>query len=346
MLKEGVLNVDSSNITDNRKLRKKRKIEVDEVMKESNTGLSEKIEDEVKSGNATETGEEERSNDVLTQNDESMLNILTSLLSDNSSYNISMPTLRDCSTEGLINTSTNNSLSVDIPAQEEEIEGPTVVTTAEGRIEGYFCSDVVFNLSRRVLTDIEIKVLEKGLGYVPTPSRIDEAQLREDFNDFARKMRCKWFFRDEISQDFSDIPAFRPKSNWNPPKGHLCLELFLSTVEEEIFSLLPGKATSFNLSKEEWKAMRGLKEDSGIIIKSADKGSCVVVWDRSDYLEEGRKQLEDRNTYEEVKFDSNDLSGLVRKSNEIFRKLYSRKTITEKELTVSTFCTTLRTVPT
>ena len=35
-------------------------------------------------------------------------------------------------------------------------------TTYENRLTGYFCSDTVFNLSRKVLSDAEIKVLEKG----------------------------------------------------------------------------------------------------------------------------------------------------------------------------------------
>ena len=39
--------------------------------------------------------------------------------------------------------------------------------TSEGRISGYFCLDTVFNLSHRVLTETEIKVLEKGLDYAP-----------------------------------------------------------------------------------------------------------------------------------------------------------------------------------
>ena len=33
------------------------------------------------------------------------------------------------------------------------------------RLKGYFCSDTVFNLCGRVLSDSEIKVLEKGLDF-------------------------------------------------------------------------------------------------------------------------------------------------------------------------------------
>ena len=50
------------------------------------------------------------------------------------------------------------------------------------RLKGYFCADTVFNLSQKVLTAIEIE--ERGLGFVPTPNLINEADLRRDFEDF------------------------------------------------------------------------------------------------------------------------------------------------------------------
>ena len=38
---------------------------------------------------------------------------------------------------------------------------PRYGITSEERLEGYFCSNTVFNLSRTVLTDTEIRILEK-----------------------------------------------------------------------------------------------------------------------------------------------------------------------------------------
>ena len=38
-----------------------------------------------------------------------------------------------------------------------------LMLTSEGGISGYFCSDAVFNLSHKKLTETEIKVFEKGL---------------------------------------------------------------------------------------------------------------------------------------------------------------------------------------
>ena len=109
--------------------------------------------------------------------------------------------------------------------------------------------------------------------------------------------------------------------------------MFLSKLENELFSFLPGKPQAYNLTKEEWVAMRSLAEDRSIIIKPADKGSCVVVWDREDYLPEGYKQLSDTSTYTEVKkYNDKLLLQLTEKSNKFFKRLYNNKLIGEKEL--------------
>ena len=45
----------------------------------------------------------------------------------------------------------------------------------------HFCSKTVLNLSRKVLTETEIRILEKGLGFAPTPTKINEIDLKRDF---------------------------------------------------------------------------------------------------------------------------------------------------------------------
>ena len=65
------------------------------------------------------------------------------------------------------------------------------LATAENRLCGYFCSETIFNLSHQVLTDAKIKVLEGSLDFVPIQRKINEPELRRDFNELCRRMRLK-----------------------------------------------------------------------------------------------------------------------------------------------------------
>ena len=67
----------------------------------------------------------------------------------------------------------------------------------------------------------------------------------------------------------------------------VAIEIYLSRLEAEIFSL-DKKLSYSNLTKEERQAIYSLRDDTSIIIKEADKGSGIVVWDREDYLAEAR----------------------------------------------------------
>ena len=205
-------------------------------------------------------------------------------------------------------------------------------SSGSDRISEYFCSDTVFNLSKKALTDIEIKVLEKGLDYAPIQNKINEPELRKDFEDFCRRMRLKWNFRNEPTPSFSEKPVFAPKLTWKPPKGHPNLEVFLSQVERKLFEIANTSLGYSNFSKEEWQAMRELANDRSIVIKKADKGSCVVVWDRSDYIAEAEKQLSDQNVYRDVGFKDKILQDLADSSNKLFQILKRKGSITEKEL--------------
>ena len=67
------------------------------------------------------------------------------------------------------------------------------------------------------------------------------------------------------------------------------------------------------------------------VIKPADKGSCVVAWDRTGYLIEVEKHLNDSNTYKEVNFGDNELVELVEESNNIIFKRFLSKKCTSSE---------------
>ena len=150
------------------------------------------------------------------------------------------------------------------------------------------------------MTDIEINILEKGLDFAPIQNKINEPELSTDFEECCRRMRIKWYFCNDISENFSEKPEFTPKSKLKPPKGHPSLEVFLRHIEKELFELAESPLNYF--SKEEWQAMMLLVNDRIVVLKKADRSSCVVVWDCEDYIEEAKGQLGDVTVYKDIVF--------------------------------------------
>ena len=75
------------------------------------------------------------------------------------------------------------------------------------------------------------------------------------------------------------INRFKKKSKLNPKRKDTAIEIYLSRLEEEMFSL-DKKLNYSNLTKEERQAIYSLRDDTLIIIKEADKGSGIMAWDR------------------------------------------------------------------
>ena len=85
-----------------------------------------------------------------------------------------------------------------------------------------------------------------------------------------------------------------------------------------------------DLTKGERDAIYSLKNGSSIIIKEADKGCAVVVWDRDDYLREGKNQLNDKNVYEEL---TGNVEGPLEKIiKTVLKKIRDRRDISDSTL--------------
>ena len=97
---------------------------------------------------------------------------------------------------------------------------------------------------------------------------------------------------------------FKPKSTFNPRNKDAVIETYLSCLEERLLDIeIPCKRFN-NLTKDERNAMYSLKNNKSIIIKGADKGAAVIVWNLEDNLKEAKKQLEDKEVYLEVPNES------------------------------------------
>ena len=165
---------------------------------------------------------------------------------------------------------------------------------------------LIVNLSDRNLTDPEVRVLERGLGFVPV-TNLDSFKLHTELQNFFRSIRLKTFFKDmpslQITQGDSGL---RPKSTFAPPTSAMPVELvaFEQAVLKEVNHIPPQKEHSFrNLSRAEHLAVASLSNDPDIVIKSADKGGATVIMTAANYRNECLRLLNDQRNYEVLSTD-------------------------------------------
>ena len=172
------------------------------------------------------------------------------------------------------------------------------------RLVGKFVSSSVVNLSRRNATSIEIELLEKGLSFVPPLEKIVKWQVKKDLEKLGWGICPEMRYLDEPTPTFSETPAFKVPSSWTPLIRDTQLEIYLSELEEEILKIDETGQNYPSLTKVEREALQDFMYDKSIVIKPADKGSAIVIWDKQDYLKECQLQLGDKSGYEEVERDA------------------------------------------
>ena len=84
-----------------------------------------------------------------------------------------------------------------------------------------------------------------------------------------------------------------------------------------------------NLTNDEIKALKNIRQIPDIIIKPADKGSATVIMDKQNYINEGYRQLSDSRYYRKIQNPIYSETGL--KVNEILQDLLIKKFISEKQ---------------
>lgn len=78
---------------------------------------------------------------------------------------------------------------------------------------------------------------KNDLDFVSIQRKVNEPELRHQFEEFRRQMRMKWYIQNEPSDNFIEIPAFRPKSSWKPTTGHLIWKCLLVVLNKNFLKL-------------------------------------------------------------------------------------------------------------
>ena len=185
----------------------------------------------------------------------------------------------------------------------------------------------IINLSSKQLNSNESKLLEKGLNFVPAPSKIDQKLLSESVQKLSRRLKLKYHFQNGPKSRIKK--NFRKKSNWTPPDKAVHPKLIekLSEMENNIRNIRIKKESP-NLKKSELKALHRLKNDPSIVIKPADKGSATVIMNKTDYVFEANRQLSNTTHYQ--KLNGPIYPKTARQIDKILRKMINSG-ISEKE---------------
>ena len=83
-----------------------------------------------------------------------------------------------------------------------------------------------------------------------------------------------------------------------------------------------------NLKNVEYKALQSLSDNNEIVIKKADKGSNIVIMNKSDYINEGLTQLSNEKFYKKLK--TNPTSSYRERIHLILKHTQEEKQISEK----------------
>ena len=142
------------------------------------------------------------------------------------------------------------------------------------------------NLSNVELTNDQINLLAKGLKFIPTPKQ-KEIQIRRHllkyFDQFAKRIRLQYIYHGENNE----LLPFHVKSGWIPPVQHsVALESYLEETRVLLAEVQLSKPKN-NLSHNEQRELKTLRESTEINLKKADKGTRTVVLNNADKILEG-----------------------------------------------------------
>ena len=119
---------------------------------------------------------------------------------------------------------------------------------------------------------------------MPSASKIDPATLKRELEEYGRKLRLMWHFRND--EQIFTADTFRPKSSFNPKNNGAIIDTYLSCLEERLLGIKILSNRNNSLTKDKGDAIYSIKDDSSIVVKITDRGSVFVLWDREDYLKE------------------------------------------------------------
>ena len=167
----------------------------------------------------------------------------------------------------------------------------------------------ILNRALHNLTNIKFNnnilyLLSLNLKFCPTPKPLTDKDILTDFNNFARLVRIK-FYLNNINNSAHVFDKYKLKNPlFKPPLASNSIETYLYGIQNKISENLlrhpiqkikPSNYTNivFNLIKY----CNKIKKDNNILYIPSDKNLGITIVDKTWYVNECNRQLNDIKTY-------------------------------------------------
>ena len=161
------------------------------------------------------------------------------------------------------------------------------------------------------------------MSFIPTARDANHFELLRDFDKFANRIR-QLLKPNSYKLRGKKFPLKRIQK-YDTKRTYFSsakLEGVLETIKVEITKIPITDNIPHNLSRNERKAFRDLKCNSDLVINKADKGSTIVVQDKSDYIKIGLEHLNDPHTYKVL--NGNPTSNICNGINKLLLDFYKK----------------------
>lgn len=159
-------------------------------------------------------------------------------------------------------------------------------------------SSNILNLSTLFQPTLDqIKLLEMGLTFIPTPPSFDREELRRDLYQYHRRIKLL----DHFDNSNQNVVPFTLPSSWEPTWEQLDarVKTLIRSDLLGIDSFVPPPATDDGDLRKYKQIISTLQSNCNIIIKPADKGSKTVILDVQQYALEASRQLNNSKHYKQ-----------------------------------------------
>jgi len=201
------------------------------------------------------------------------------------------------------------------------------------------------NLSKQALNPEETALLDLGLSFIPTVHKINFSQIQTALQKLIRSIKLKDFFDDDGQTPGTFInPSknFTEPSTWVPENKLLSITtkqliIKLQETTENILRKYPIHNNSYffkndndNLNKDQRQSIIRLRNNEDILVKNADKGGMVCVLNKTSYLTEANRQLNNTKYYKTIEEPLKEQT--IPKINQTLERIFNNGYINKKQL--------------